>query len=54
MDFFTFIDSTSVLSKYLTLFVQEGFSNKSYKEIFDAIRKIGITAEQDMFVKTKG
>lgn len=54
MDFFTFIDSTSVLSKYLTLFVQEGFSNKSYKEIFDAIRKIGITAERDMFVKTKG
>lgn len=54
MDFFTFIDSTSVLSKYLTLFVQEGFSNKSYKEIFNAIRKIGITAEQDMFVKTKG
>ncbi|NRT76058.1 MULTISPECIES: triphosphoribosyl-dephospho-CoA synthase CitG [Clostridium] len=54
MDFFTFIDSTSVLSKYLTLFIQEGFSNKSYKEIFNSIRKIGITAEQDMFVKTKG
>lgn len=54
MDFFTFIDSTSVLSKYLTLFIQEGFSNKPYKEIFNSIRKIGITAEQDMFAKTKG
>ncbi len=54
MDFFTFIDSTSVLSKYLTLFVQEGFSDKSYKEIFDSIRKMGIIAEKDMFVKTNG
>ncbi|NRY63170.1 triphosphoribosyl-dephospho-CoA synthase CitG [Clostridium beijerinckii] len=54
MDFFTFIDSTAVLSKYLTLFIQEGFSNKSYKGIFNSIRKIGTTAEQDMFVKTKG
>lgn len=54
MDFFTFVDSASVLSKYLTLFVQEGFSDNSYKEIFDSIRKIGIIAEQDMFVKTKG
>jgi len=54
MNFFTFVDSTSALSKYFTLFVQEGFSNKSYKEIFNSIRKIGIKAEQDMFIKTKG
>lgn len=54
MDFFTFVDSTSVLSHYFTLFVQEGFSDKSYKEIFNSLRKIGIKAEQDMFIKTKG
>jgi len=54
MDFFTFVDSTSVLSKYFMLFVQEGFSNKSCKEIFDRIRIIGIEAEKDMFGKTEG
>lgn len=54
MDFYTFIDSTSVLSKYFMLFVQEGYSDKNYKEIFERIRIIGIEAENDMFVKTKG
>lgn len=54
MNFFTFIDSTSVLNQYFILFVQEGFSDKSYKEIFNSIRKIGIKAEKDMFLKTKG
>ena len=54
MSFFTFIDSTSVLSRYLTLFVQEGFSNRTYKEIFESVRYIGIEAEKAMFIKTKG
>jgi triphosphoribosyl-dephospho-CoA synthase CitG len=54
MNFFTFIDSASVLNQYFMLFVQEGFSDKSCKEIFDSIRKIGIKAEKDMFLKTKG
>lgn len=54
MDYFTFIDSTSVLSKYLALFVQEGYSNKGCKEIFHNIRIIGVEAEKDMFTKTKG
>ncbi|MDP4107368.1 MAG: triphosphoribosyl-dephospho-CoA synthase, partial [Bacillota bacterium] len=54
MDFFTFIDSTSVLSKYLSLFVQEGFTDNSYKDIFNNIRTIGIEAENDMFSKTNG
>ena len=54
MNFFTFIDSTSVLSKYLALFVQEGFSDKTYKEIFNGVRRIGVEAERDMFVKTRG
>ncbi|MDS0526486.1 triphosphoribosyl-dephospho-CoA synthase CitG [Clostridium sp. SHJSY1] len=54
MDFFTFIDSISVLNKYFMIFVQEGFSDRSYKEIFERVRIIGIEAEKDMFIKTKG
>lgn len=54
MNYFTFIDSTSVLSKYLALFVQDGYSDKSYKDIFNNIRAIGVEAEKDMFIKTKG
>lgn len=54
MNYFTFIDSTSALSKYLALFVQEGYSNKSYKDIFNNIRAIGVEAEKDMFKRTKG
>lgn len=54
MDFFTFVNSTSVLNKYFMIFVQEGFSDKSYKEIFERIRIIGMEAEKDMFIKTKG
>ena len=54
MNFFTFVDSTAALSRYLPLFVQEGLSDKSYKEIFNNVREIGIEAEKDMFVKTGG
>ncbi|MNW35878.1 2-(5''-triphosphoribosyl)-3'-dephosphocoenzyme-A synthase [compost metagenome] len=54
MDYFTFMDSTAVLSKYLTLFVQQGYSNQAYQDIFNNIRAIGIEAEKDMFKKTKG
>jgi triphosphoribosyl-dephospho-CoA synthase len=54
MNYFTFIDSTSVLSKYLALFVQEGYSDKCYKDVFKNIRFIGMEAEKDMFIKTKG
>ena len=54
MNLYTFIDSTSTLSKYLALFVQEGLSGKTYKEIFNGIRRIGVEAEKDMFAKTKG
>lgn len=54
MNFYTFIDSTSTLSKYLALFVQEGLSDKKYKEIFNGIRRIGVEVEKDMFAKTRG
>ncbi|MDS0525834.1 triphosphoribosyl-dephospho-CoA synthase CitG [Clostridium sp. SHJSY1] len=54
MNYFTFIDSTAVFSKYLALFVQEGYSHRCCKEIFKSIRAIGVEAEKDMFTKTKG
>lgn len=54
MNYFSFIDSTAVLSKYLALFVQEGYSNRSCKDIFDSIRTVGAEAEKDMFNKTQG
>lgn len=54
MDFYTFIDSTSVLQKYLLLCAECGFSVKNEKDIFTDIRKIGIEGEQAMFSKTHG
>lgn len=54
MDFFTFMDSASVIYKYLVLFAQNGFSDKSPKEIFDQIREIGIQCEEKMLKTTKG
>ena len=54
MDHYSFIKSTSILSKYMVLFAQEGYSNKTPKEIFKAIRNIGIEAEGEMFKGTKG
>lgn len=54
MDHYTFIKSTSILSKYMVLFAEEGYSNKSPKEIFTAIRAIGIEAEIEMFKGTQG
>lgn len=54
MNYFTFIDSISVLSKYFPLFVQEGYSDICYKDIFRNIRVIGVEAEKDMFKKTNG
>lgn len=54
MDYYTFMKSTSVLIKYMNAFAKEGYSNKTSKEIFNAIRKIGIEAEKDMFKKTSG
>ena len=54
MDHYSFIKSTSILSKYMVLFAEEGYSNKTPKEIFEAIRNIGIEAENEMFKGTKG
>jgi triphosphoribosyl-dephospho-CoA synthase len=54
MDHYCFIKSTSILSKYMVLFAEEGYSDKTPKEIFMAIRNIGIEAENEMFKGTKG
>lgn len=53
MDHYSFIKSTSILSKYMVLFAQEGYSSRTPKEIFKAIRYIGIEAEKEMFKGTK-
>lgn len=54
MNFYTFVDSTCALSSYFVKFVREGFKEVSCRELFKNIRKIGIEAEKDMFLKTKG
>lgn len=54
MNFYTFIDSTCVLSSYFVKFAKEGFEKVSCKELFKNIRKIGVEAEKDMFLKTNG
>lgn len=54
MNYFTFIDSTSVLSKYFALFAEVGLSKKNCQAIFGEIRTIGREAEESMFIKTNG
>lgn len=54
MNFYTFIDSTSALNKYMFEFALEGFREKDLKILFSNLREIGIKAEDEMFNKTKG
>lgn len=54
MDHYSFIKSTSILSQYMVLFAEEGYSKRDPKEIFKAIRNIGIEAESEMFKGTEG
>lgn len=54
MDHYSFIKSTAILSKYMVLFAEQGYSNRMPKEIFEAIRNIGIEAESEMLKGTKG
>lgn len=54
MDIFTFIDSSSNLFKGFYLYAKAGLEcTGSEKELFIAIRKIGIQVEKDMFKATK-
>lgn len=54
MDYYTFIDSTSVLIKYLTLCVQKGMETGRPEDIFMELKKLGVSAEKEMYEKTKG
>ncbi|WBW98044.1 triphosphoribosyl-dephospho-CoA synthase CitG [Oceanirhabdus sp. W0125-5] len=54
MDFFTFLDSTVVLGRYLRKFAEEGAKELTPKEIFCKLRPIGVECEKEMFKKTKG
>ncbi len=54
MDYFTFIDSISVLNKYMFQFAQLGYQDKAIGDLdFEAI-EIGLACEKEMFQKTKG
>ncbi len=54
MNYYTFIDSTSAIMKYLVLFVQAGMDfHKDEKELFAHVREIGKKAERSMFYNTK-
>lgn len=53
MNYYTFIDSTFAINKYLTLFANEGMKEEELSKIFLKIKKIGIEAEKAMFNSTK-
>ncbi len=53
MNYYTFIDSTFAIGKYLILFANEGMKEDSLSKIFSNIKKIGIEAEKAMFNSTK-
>jgi triphosphoribosyl-dephospho-CoA synthase len=54
MNFYTFVDSTSALIKYLTLCVQTGLEGGTASDTFEKLKKLGISAEKEMFEKTEG
>lgn len=53
MDFYTFIDSTAVLNKYMFMFSEAGINSNNLDELFVSLRRIGVKAEEEMFLKTK-
>jgi holo-ACP synthase/triphosphoribosyl-dephospho-CoA synthase len=55
MNFFTFIDSTTILTPYFKKFVLKGLNcDGTPAQLFQAIRYIGRQAEDAMFAQTKG
>lgn len=56
MDFFTFIDSCSALSPWFQEFFCVGWDNAalSADKLFSRLRRVGLTAERDMFSATAG
>ena len=54
MDYYTFIDSSFAIAPYLMDMAMIGYSYHQPKEIFEAIRFIGMESEKAMFHVTKG
>lgn len=54
MDYYTFIDSTFALAPYIKEMAAVGYSYHEPKEIFEAIRFIGMDCEKSMFEATNG
>jgi triphosphoribosyl-dephospho-CoA synthase len=54
MNYYTFIDSACVLSKFFIFFAAAGLSSRPDKQIFAHIRAMGQEAEKEMFQKTSG
>ncbi len=54
MDYYSFIDSTASLAKYLTLCAKRGMESGNPKAVFLDLKQLGIEAEKCMLKKTKG
>lgn len=54
MDAFNFIDSISVLNKYMYQFAELGYNSDGIESMYDDAVKIGIACEKAMFNKTNG
>lgn len=56
MDIFTFIDSSISLYPFMLECSQLGydFKGEDPKELFQSLRKLGVKAEKDMLIETKG
>jgi len=54
MDYYTFIDSISVLNKYMLQFAKLGYQEKAIEKMIEEAIEIGLACEEDMFQKTKG
>ncbi|HEY8364805.1 MAG TPA: citrate lyase holo-[acyl-carrier protein] synthase [Haloplasmataceae bacterium] len=54
MDHYTFIDSISVLNKYMYQFAKLGFQKRPILSLYDEAIRIGVECEKAMYRKTKG
>ncbi len=54
MDYYTFLESSFAIAPFIKEMVEVGYSYETPKNIFKAIRTIGIKCEETMFKVTKG
>lgn len=52
MDYYTFLDSSLAIVPYLKEMASVGYNYKNVEDIFEAIRNIGKSAEEKMFIAT--